>query len=1267
MTHPSPERNMVPKAVLMRSGIVSLTTARPVNTAQPKTTVNSARPMTNVFNKAHLTVRRPINNKTTTKNSNFNQRVNTVSGKNVNTGRPKAVVNVARPKAILNACINHSKKGNPQMDLQDQGVIDSRCSRHMTKNMSYLTDFEEIDRGNVAFGGNLKGGKITDDYSRFSWVFFLATKDETSGILKSFITGVENLIDQRVKVIRCDNGTKFKNKEMNQFCERKCIKREFSVAKTPQQNRVDERKNRTLIEAARTMLADSKLPTTFWAEVVNTACYVQNRVLVTKPHNKTPYELFLGRKPALGFMRPFGCPITILNTIDHLGKFDGKADKGFFVSENTSNIITSRPNWLFDIDALTKSMNYKPVVAKNQSNGNASTKACDDVGKASMETIPGKDYILLPLWHADPLFSQYSKSSPDPGFKHLGNDEKKVIEEPRKEGGDLSKDSECSDQEKEDNVNSTNTVNAASTNEVNAVGAKTSIELLDDPNMPELEDIVYSDDDEDVGAKADMNNLDAFMPVNPIPTTRIHKDHPVEQIIEDLNSAPQTRRMTKNLEEHGLFSSVQQRTNHKDLQNCLFVCFLSQEEPKKVIHALKDPSWIEAMQEELLQFKLQEVGGFTKWQKNKARLVAKGYTQEEGIDYDEVFSPVARIEAIRLFLAYALFKDFVVYQMDVKSAFLYGKIEEEVYVYQPPGFEDPDFPNRVYKVEKALYGLYQAPKACQDKYVTEILKKFGFTDVKTASTPIETQKPLLNDEDSEEVDLQALVDRKKIVIIESIVRRDLQLEDAEGIDCLSNAIIFEQLTLMGAKTTVWNEFSSTMASAIIYLATNQKFNFSKYIFESMVKNLENVSGKFLMYLRFVQVFLNKQMEGMSSHKRIYVTLSHTKKIFGNMKRVGKGFSGRETPLFPTIMVQAQEEICVGLEMPIDPYHTPTIIESTSQPQRKQKSRRSKRKETEVPQPSDPTNVADEAVNEEPSMQLKELMDFCTQLQQKVLDLENTKTAQAQEIASLKLRVKKLEKKGVSRTHKLKDYTRKINDIDKDAEITLVEDMFGVHDLDGDEVVIESEVTDKAGEKRNIVKEAVAMTDAVIIPVSAATITNVELTLAQKLVELKSARPKTKRVVMQELSKSTPIISLQLPSQIKFDEKEVLRLQAEFDEEDRLAREKAQQVEEEANIAWDDIQAKIDADYQLAERLQTREQQELTIEQKSTLFQQLLEKRRKFFAAKSTEEKRNRPPTRAQQRSIMWYTFVDMDTELVEGSEVRAKGSETREESSLKRA
>ncbi|GJY05607.1 hypothetical protein Tco_0371547 [Tanacetum coccineum] len=217
-------------------------------------------------------------------------------------------------------------------------------------------------------------------------------------------------------------------------------------------------------------------------------------------------------------------------------------------SENTPNIAGSRPNWLFDIDALTKSMNYKPVVAGNKSNGNAGTKACDDACKARMETVPGKDYILLPLWPADLLLSQNSKISPDAGFKPSGDNEKKVTEEPGKEGGDPSN--------KNDSVNSTNNINTASdgniTNnvnnvsstvntdgiEVNAVSSNTSIELPNDPNMSELEDIVYSDDAEDVGAEADMNNLNTFMPVSPILTTRIHKDHPVKQIIRDLNSTP---------------------------------------------------------------------------------------------------------------------------------------------------------------------------------------------------------------------------------------------------------------------------------------------------------------------------------------------------------------------------------------------------------------------------------------------------------------------------------------------------------------------------------------------------------------------------------------------------------------------------------------------------------------------------------------------------------------------------------------------------------
>ncbi|GJY91504.1 putative ribonuclease H-like domain-containing protein [Tanacetum coccineum] len=200
------------------------------------------------------------------------------------------------------------------------------------------------------------------------------------------------------------------------------------------------------------------------------------------------------------------------------------------------------------------------------------------------------------------------------------------------------------------------TVNAAGI-EVNAVGAKTSIELLDDPN-----DIVYSDDAEDVGAETDMNNLNTFIHVSPILTTRIQKDHPIEQIIRDLNSAPQTRRMTKNLEEHGLISSVQQRTSHKDFRNCLFACFLSQEEPKKTLVDL--PNGKRAIGTKWVFRNKKDERGIVI--KNKVRLVTQGYIQEEGIDYDEVFAPVARIKVIRLFLSYASFKNFVV-QMEIQE------------------------------------------------------------------------------------------------------------------------------------------------------------------------------------------------------------------------------------------------------------------------------------------------------------------------------------------------------------------------------------------------------------------------------------------------------------------------------------------------------------------------------------------------------------------------------------------------------------------------
>ncbi|GJS77318.1 putative ribonuclease H-like domain-containing protein [Tanacetum coccineum] len=1527
---------MVPRAVLMKSCQVSLTTAKLINIAQPRTTVNSARLMTNVFNKAHSTVRRPINNKTTTKNSNSNQRINVVRGNSVNTARPKAVLNDVKGNQV-----NAVKASACWQDLQMKGVIDSGCLRHITGNMSYLTDFEEIDGGYVAFRGNPKGGKITGKVPRKYNMYSVDLKNiVTKGGLTCLFANVTSdeskLWHRRLGHINIKTMNKLVKENLVRGLPSKLFENNqtcVACQKGEQHRASSERKNRTLIEAAMTMLADSKLPTTFWAKAVNTACYVQNRVLVTKPHNKTPYELFMGIKPALGFMRPFGYHITILNTLDHLGK----------------------------------------------SNGNAA---------------------------ADPPFSQSLKSSPDARFKPLGDDENKDTDEPVIESGNPSK--EGKSDEKEDDVNRTNnintvspTVNVADTDGFNAVNENIVIGCDDDPNMPELEVIGRFSDAEDDDSGADMNNLDTYF-----------------------QSSTQTRQMTKNLEEYGFIgTTLKQRTNHKDLQNCLFTCFLSQEEPKKVVQALKDPRWIEAMQEELLQFKLQEVWTLVELPNRKRAIGTKWVFRNK--------------------------RD----ERDVKSAFLHGMIEEEVYVCQPPGFEDPDFLNRVYKVEKALYGLHQAPRAwyktlstyllynrlqkgkidktlfirriksdtllvqvyvddiifgstkkslciefekmmhkkfqmssmgeltfflglqvkqknygifiSQDKYVTEILKKFGFTDVKTASTPMETQNPLLKDEDGEEVDvhmyrsmigslmyltssrpdimfavcacaryqvnlkvsylhavkrifrylkgqpklglwylkdspfdlvayidsyyagasldrksttggyqflgcgliswqckkqtvvanstieaeyvatsscceqvlwiqnqlldygynfmhtkifidnnsticivknlvfhskikhieirhhfirdsnekkliqmvkihtnknvadlltkafdlnvnaaedthnmvallekptesagfeeivdflnvqpikyaltinptiytscikqfwatakvktvneemqIHALVDGKKVIITESTVRRDLHLEDAEGVDCLPTTTIFEQLTLMGAKTTVWNEFSSTIASAIICLATNQKFNIFKYIFASMVKNLDS-AGKFLMYPRFVQVFLDQQVGEMSTHNRIYDTPSHTKNVFGNMKRVGKGFSGR-----------------------------------------KQKPRRTRRKDNEIPQSSVPSdNVANETVNEEmddslvrdattassleaeqdsgnilktqskatlnepssigtssgtgprrqdtkgdtfartrfervsklsndlllaggntprsgeDSMKLQELMELCTNLQKKVLDLETSKTTQAEEISSLKKRVKKLERRNTSRIPGLKRL-RKVGSAR--MIVSFDEASLGVttgQDMTEKEVSTVDLVT-TAG-----VEVSTASTILIsAVPTTSTTttiISDVEITLAQAL-------DKGKAKMIQ------PEKPLKKKDQIMFDE-----------------------------------EAMIDVDYQMAQQIPAEEQEQLSIEEKSKLFVQLLEARKKHFAALRAQEQRNKPPTKVQKRKTMSTylknmtgykqnqlknksfdeiqmlfdkemkrvnTFVDMDTELAKGSETRAESNADKEKEDLK--
>nr|GEU44464.1 hypothetical protein [Tanacetum cinerariifolium] len=426
---------------------------------------------------------------------------------------------------------------------------------------------------------------------------------------------------------------------------------------TPQQNGVAERRNRTLIEAARTM------------------------VLVNKSHNKTPYELFNGRSPAIGFLKPFGCHVMILNTLDHLGKFEAKGDEGTkdATSQEVKKDVSSLryialPNWVHD--ALLESYLSKPQddcstdVPGSSGNSNSTATSTNPLAD-QMETLTVETPIPVV---SSPVLTACFTDSQEPS-------------------------------------SNTKLISKRVANQVETPSLDNILTLTN-----QFEDIlgVTTNLDESNGVEADVSNMETTIKASPTLTLRIHKDHHKRQIIGPMDTLIQTKNKSKE-DERGI-----------------------------VI-------------------------------RNKARLVAQGHTQEEGIDYDEVFAPVTRIEAIKLLLAYASFMGFTVYQMDVKSAFLYGTIYEEVYVMQPLGFQDPEFPARVYKVEKAIYGLHQAPRAwamgelnfflglqvlqkedgiflSQDKYVGAILKKFGYLDVRSANTPMDKENPWGKDGSGKDVD-----------------------------------------------------------------------------------------------------------------------------------------------------------------------------------------------------------------------------------------------------------------------------------------------------------------------------------------------------------------------------------------------------------------------------------------------------------------------------------------------------------------------------------
>nr|GEU50003.1 putative ribonuclease H-like domain-containing protein [Tanacetum cinerariifolium] len=608
------------------------------------------------------------------------------------------------------------RRGNPQQALQHKRVIDSGCSRNMTGNMSYFSDFEELNGGYVSFGGNPKGGKITGKGKIKTVLLRVPRENNMYNVnLKNIIPSGDltclfakatinesNLWHRRLGYISFKTINKMVKGNLVRGLPTKVFANDHScvACKKGKQHRASY----------------SLLPIPFWAEAVNTACYVQNRVLVTKPHNKTPYELLHGRSPSIGFMKPFGCLVTILNTLDHLGKFQGKVDEGFLVGysvcskafrvfnsktrivqetlhviflENKPNVTGGCPTWLFDIDSLSGTMNYYPVSVANQANSGAGFQDSFDAEKAGEEVT--QTYVLFPAWSAGSTNPQDNdKDALVDGKEHGYKDLNVEFEEcSNTSSNGVNAASSLVPTAGHNFINNTNNFSAAgpSNTAVSPTYENSSFQNAStysyDPDMPALEDFTYSDDEADVGPEADINNLESSIP----------------------------------------------------------------EEPKRIHQALKDPSWI---------------------------------------------------EAIRLFLAYASFMGFLVYQMDVKSAFLYGTIEEEVYVCQPPGFKDPDNPDKVYKVVKALYGLHQAPRAWYETLATYLLENddiiFGATNKnlcksfeklmkdrfqmssigeltfflgKSASTPIDAEKPLLKNPDGEYVDVHTY--RSMIVQDETVV------------------------------------------------------------------------------------------------------------------------------------------------------------------------------------------------------------------------------------------------------------------------------------------------------------------------------------------------------------------------------------------------------------------------------------------------------------------------------------------------------------------
>ncbi|KAJ9544546.1 hypothetical protein OSB04_024253 [Centaurea solstitialis] len=581
---------------------------------------------------------------------------------------------------------------------------------------------------------------IVDDYSRYTWTRFLKTKDETSNLIINFIKAVQVQLKLPVQTVRSDNGTEFKNQVLKGFYNSLGITQTFSAARTPEQNGVVERRNRTLVEAARSMLAQSQLPQYLWAEAVNTACYTQNRSIIHRRFGKTPYHVLFGRIPNIDYFKVFGCPCFVLNESENRGKFGPKSDEMIFVGysdcsvayrvfNKKSRVVYESVNVRFDpfVELSSTVSSNADIVSNNVvfTDASSSTTSSIDPPATSNELDSLFEYFYDDLYGTNQISSSNAGISSTPSSSTTPSSE-------------VSPTSSipCSDIPSLVSSPSSSPIVMDTIHPdiiVDSHVQSSSHEVGDNDSIPEGHEplTMHPTSTDNILEPSSVNDQ------TPLPhIAKWTKNHPIDLIIGDPTSGVQTRAASAN--------------------ECNFSVFLSNIEPTRVSDALQDSDWVTAMQEELNQFEALKVWRLvklpesksvidTKWLfknkrdanniivRNKARLVAKGYRQQEGIDYDETFAPVARLEAIRMFLAYAAYKDFTVFQMDVKTAFLYGHLKEEVYVAQPEGFVDKEHPDYVYVLDKALYGLKQAPRAWYEELSKHLLSK-GFKKGSVDST-----------------------------------------------------------------------------------------------------------------------------------------------------------------------------------------------------------------------------------------------------------------------------------------------------------------------------------------------------------------------------------------------------------------------------------------------------------------------------------------------------------------------------------------------------